>query len=838
MHRSLQRQPLRSAIITFFLVIGGVSAPLQAQQGYDFINWESPHVYPIDITPDMSRLLAVNTADHRLEVYDVASGLPEHEISIPVGLDPVTVRARTATEAWVVNHVSDSISVVDLSNGLVIRTLQTEDEPADVVFANGRAYVSCSQANSLMVFNLANLNAAPEIIPLHGEDPRALAVSPNENRVYVAFFESGNGSTIIRGGRPQNGSPYANALGVDSIQSPYNGQNPPPNSGNGFSPAQNPDNPPPPPVGMIVKKDNAGRWMDDNNGDWTNLVSGDNAGLSARVPGWDLPDNDIAIINTNNRQLVGYQSGLMNMVTGIDFNATTGRLAAVGTEAHNEIRYEPNLRSHFVTMRYTDLVPEQNQPRRVTDLNSHLNPNIETLALAQRANSIGDPRSITWGPRGNFGWVTGMGSNNIMLVDSAGQRRNTPVEVGQGPTGLVFNEDPELGYVFYVLNRFDATISVMQGRNTLRTEPFFDPTPEYIVEGRPLLYDTHEGSGLGQASCASCHVDARADRLAWDLGDPSADLSELNGQLFHPMKGPLRTTSLIGIVGSPSLHFRGDKRDLSEFAGTFEALQGLDNPASATDMDRLEAFLGGIHTPPNPYRNLDNSMPNALAIPGSDLRVGNPNVNNNCANCHGGPNARDGVYRNNSGNMPGGAFSDFQPAIAPSLVSMHEIFGLDYDDPDGSTAGFGFIPDGSNDLEAGNTLLNNNSVAFMMAFNGDREFDTHAAVGTQVTFNGQQTNAEEQLLDELIALADQGAIGLIAHGTTSQAGGVRRGWVYRPASGRFQASAARVRLRTLARLRNLSNNNGFVWTFTAVPAGSETRMGIDRNGNGIFDEDE
>ncbi|MCH7799888.1 MAG: hypothetical protein IID28_15830, partial [Planctomycetes bacterium] len=77
-----------------------------------FVNWESPHVSPIDLTPDGSLLLAVNTADNRLEVFTVSgSGLASLG-SVPVGLDPVSVRARTDTEAWVVNHVSDTVSIV------------------------------------------------------------------------------------------------------------------------------------------------------------------------------------------------------------------------------------------------------------------------------------------------------------------------------------------------------------------------------------------------------------------------------------------------------------------------------------------------------------------------------------------------------------------------------------------------------------------------------------------------------------------------------------------------------------------------------------------------------
>ena len=75
--------------------------------GQSFVNWESPHVNPIDITPDGDRLLVVNTADNRLEVFTITGDTIAAVGSISVGLDPVSVRARTNDEAWVVNHISD-----------------------------------------------------------------------------------------------------------------------------------------------------------------------------------------------------------------------------------------------------------------------------------------------------------------------------------------------------------------------------------------------------------------------------------------------------------------------------------------------------------------------------------------------------------------------------------------------------------------------------------------------------------------------------------------------------------------------------------------------------------
>ena len=67
-----------------------------AGQG-SFVNWESPPVHPVDMTPDGTRLLVVNTADDRLEVFTLGGSLPVHTASIPVGLDPVTRSRPHAT---------------------------------------------------------------------------------------------------------------------------------------------------------------------------------------------------------------------------------------------------------------------------------------------------------------------------------------------------------------------------------------------------------------------------------------------------------------------------------------------------------------------------------------------------------------------------------------------------------------------------------------------------------------------------------------------------------------------------------------------------------------------
>jgi DNA-binding beta-propeller fold protein YncE len=134
------------------------------------LNFESAPVHPVALSPNGQFLAVCNLPAGRLDLLDVGSGSPNISgptNSIPVGVDPVSVRFRTATEVWVVNHISDSISVVDLSAGInrarVKATIDTLDTPSDVVFAGqpGRAFVSCARPNRIQVFEPSPANSSP-----------------------------------------------------------------------------------------------------------------------------------------------------------------------------------------------------------------------------------------------------------------------------------------------------------------------------------------------------------------------------------------------------------------------------------------------------------------------------------------------------------------------------------------------------------------------------------------------------------------------------------------------------------------------------------------------------
>src|SRR6187549_47930 len=88
-----------------------------AKASSSYTLFESGQVRPLAMSPDKRHLFAVNTPDNRLEIFRIRERGLVRIASIPVGLEPVAVAARTDREVWVVNHLSDSVSIVKLDEG-------------------------------------------------------------------------------------------------------------------------------------------------------------------------------------------------------------------------------------------------------------------------------------------------------------------------------------------------------------------------------------------------------------------------------------------------------------------------------------------------------------------------------------------------------------------------------------------------------------------------------------------------------------------------------------------------------------------------------------------------
>jgi hypothetical protein len=851
----LQRHRVKLKLRWWLVPLAVITMIAQAPQNYlrnnSFVNWESAQVHPLDMTPDGTKLLAVNTANASLEVFNISdpNSAPTLLKSIPVGVDPVSVRARTNTEAWVVNVISDSVSVVDLTHGVVTKTLQADDEPADVIFAgagNSFAFVSCAQAKTLLEFSATSPSTPLSRIPINGEQPRALAVSSNGRYVYLAIFESGNGTTIVPGGVSNGEEPSI----VDDPRGPYAGANPPPNSGKNFSPAINPSGGTPPPVSLIVKRtviNGATKWIDDNNGDWSPFITGSfaaNGTANAHAPGWNLPDRDVAIVDTQNNNSVSYQSGLGNILMALAVNPASGVVSVVGTDATNQIRFEPNLQSTFVRVQMAQFTPGGSST--IKDLNPHLTYQLRSIPMTQRLLSIGDPRGIVWNAAGTLAYVTGMGSNNVIVTNPSGARIGL-VNVGQGPTGIVLQESDGRAFV---LNKFDATISAFNLSTLSQTSVtplLYDPTTPEIKAGRPLLYNTQQTSGLGQASCASCHVDARWDRLAWDLGDPqNTPVTNTQGITFAPMKGPLLTMTLVDSMQAPFFHWRGDRPSLNNFEDAFQTLMGADSPISDAQTTLLEHFLSEVSLVPNPYRNLDDSFSTVVSMPGPNNGVyvngnavlGAQEFEANCRSCHVGQTGRGAAFITT--NIPFGAGA----RNPPTWKNFYKRIGLWFTDPTASNSGFGTQQDGTFDSSQ-NQTRDANMYAFMMSFNGGFPYEpaglnatnwsnfTSASVGKQVTLTPSNPTDTTGLLAQLETLAANGQVGLIAKGTLP--GNPTRGYFF---LGNDHWQSDKIAEVDTTETIMTAIADGWDFTFTSVPAESAVRMGIDMDGDGILDGDD
>jgi hypothetical protein len=177
------------------------------------------------MSPDGTRLFAVNTPNGQLEIYEIGGDELSLVDSVPVGLEPVALATRSDGEVWVVNHLSDSISIVDVAADppRVVRTLLVGDEPRDIVFAGSegsRAFIATAHRGQnspypqgeydiegtgradVWVFDATALGTSLggdplTIITLFGDRPRALAATPDGSTVFAAVFRSGNRTMTV-----------------------------------------------------------------------------------------------------------------------------------------------------------------------------------------------------------------------------------------------------------------------------------------------------------------------------------------------------------------------------------------------------------------------------------------------------------------------------------------------------------------------------------------------------------------------------------------------------------------------------------------------------------------
>jgi DNA-binding beta-propeller fold protein YncE len=862
------------------------------------------------LSSDGKLLFAVNTPDNRLEVFKVTKHGLKPVASVTVGLEPVAVAVRNDHEVWVVNHLSDSVSIVDVSDEgnrtFVRRTVLVGDEPRDIVFAGehrGRAFITTAHRGQntrrdpqlttpgvgradVWVFDAANLGNTLEgepltVLTLFTDTPRALAVTPDGRSVYAAGFHTGNRTTMlledyVPDGFGPNGvlGPRTNFQGVNA-----------------------------PEVGLIVKYDGQ-HWVDIAGRQWDPFVK------------FNLPDKDVFMIDamaTPPQEVSSYQ-GVGTILYNMVVNPVSGNVYVSNTEANNVERFDgpgtfagASLKGRLHLNRISVLSPGGNVAAR--HLNKHIDythccdpvPNVES----ERSLSIPNEMAIT--RDGKTLYVAALGSAKVGVYKTAELENDTfvPSTANQieipsgGPSGLLLDERNERLYVF---SRFENAISVIstKTRTEVSRAKLWSPEPEKFARGRRFLYDARTTSSHGDQACASCHVFGDFDSLAWDLGNPDEVVSHNPGPFrgplsptgvpldgagqpfnpdFHPMKGPLTTQSLRGMANNGPMHWRGDRTAgndepnvppnsgvfnergaFKQFQKAFTGLMRRDSPIPDADMEAFTDFMLEVMYPPNPIRNLDNSLTpdqEAGRVFFTTRRAANVGP---CTGCH--------TLDPEQGFFGADGFSAFQrkPMMfkVAHLRNAYQKLGMFGFSPlarivagsglsgfqGDQVRGYGFTREGGFDTVARSI----GTVGFTTQFNaggftldaaGDAErrqveafvhaFPSNLApiVGQQVTLtaaNAGLVAARVALLEER---ADAGDCDLVVK---TQRGEHERGFLY--SGGVYVTDHAGAEAFTSARLRELATKHHRFVTFTCAPPGSGVRMGIDHDEDGVLDGDE
>jgi DNA-binding beta-propeller fold protein YncE/mono/diheme cytochrome c family protein len=902
------------------LVLGaGLAAPTLA----NFVAFETGHVRPLALSPDGSRLFALNTPGGRLEIFAVSGGGLVHEASLPVGLEPIAVAARSDAEVWVVNHLSDSISIVDVGADppRVVRTLLVGDEPRDLVFAGPvagggfrRAFVTTARRGQNLPASLTpdltisgtpralvwvfdatdlgeSLGGTPEtILELFGDTPRALAPTPDGSTVYAAVFHSGNQTTSVAEGVVCDGGAAAAPCNLADLRTLPGGLPGGYVPGGLPAPNRNVEDVLGPETGLIVKRNPvSGLWEDSLGRNWTNAVR------------FDLPDLDVFRIDALANPPVETQAfaGVGTVLFDMLVNPLTGKLYVTNTEARNEVRFEgPGLSASTVRGRLHEA--------RITVIDGvdvlprHLNRHIAALPLGYRTfpmpagvkeDSLATPLGMAIASDGTL-YVAAFGSSKVgrfvaaeLENDSFAPDSADHIELsGGGPSGLALDETNARLYVF---TRFDNAVKVIDTATgaEIAQHPLHNPEPAHVILGRPFLYDARLTSSNGEASCSSCHVFGDFDSLAWDLGNPDDVVMPTFNPLsvigylqpFHPLKGPMTTQTLRGMANNGPMHWRGDRSGATAaepalaleeqlafeaFNVAFDGLLGRDEgPLPAEEMTAFAKFVLEVALPPNPIRSLDNSLTSLqqegrrvfLTEPGTDIL-------STCEGCHALDPAQ-GFFGSDGRTTFEMEPQEFKVAHLRNAYQKVGMFGMPaqpfinvpaahFAHQGDQVRGFGFLHDGSvatllDFLNATVFIIDDAARTALEQFVLAFDSDFAPVVGQQVTLSASNAVQVGPRIDLLVARAGapSARVGdrfatecdLVAKGVVD---GEERGFFFAVGLDRFQADRFAEPARSEAALRALAQTSGQEITYTCVPPGSGTRIGLDRDGDGALDRDE
>ncbi|MCP3983273.1 MAG: hypothetical protein GY723_02735, partial [bacterium] len=497
----------------------GAGRPRPSHEAYGHQTYVSPQSNPIAFSEcaSSSWVFAASTTSNRIDV--IRADTVSWSDQVAVGMDPVGLAVKpTETcggrELWVSNHISDSVSVVDIDPSSasflqVVETIQDVDadgvsqfdEPVGIAFSlnSDKAYVALSSRNDVAVIN-TNTYGITGRLHITNQDPRALTVrrlGPNQGDpelLYVASFESGNQTQLslcnsIIPGSSLCTTDFATLGAILLAQGP---------------------NLPGVPHNIVVDT--------------------------------DVPDRDVFVFNTATDALVsgGEVEHVGTLLYGIAVDSA-GNAFVTQTEARNA--------DNGLTA-----PPPEGASEELDDLDNRIFLNqigtvsctaggcgssglieLEPLPPSHptAGSQLATPYGIAVSDDDSTLVVTAAGSSRVFTVSTTTGLVLDIADLGSGasefqqiPRGLVLQSNSSTGApeTAYVLNTLENTVSVVDVSNPSaisvsgsKISIGADPTPSAVRRGRIALNNAN-GSSTGTFSCGSCHPDGNTDQLLWNLG--------------------------------------------------------------------------------------------------------------------------------------------------------------------------------------------------------------------------------------------------------------------------------------------------------------------------------
>lgn len=556
----------------------------------EYVGFESLAVRPVALSNDGKTVFVTNTPNHSLDIFRLDSDDKLVFVqSIKVGLEPVAVAVKDDSEVWVINHISDSASIVKLTNdgAYVARTLLLGDEPRDIVFAQNKAFITTAHRGQhrshaslqnvpgagdaelyesgadradVWVFEADNLGTElggkpVKIVTMFGDTPRPLAVANDGKTVYAAILNSGNQTSAVHEsvmcyGFEDDDYGKHPCQTLDKITMP-GGLADGWLAGGRPAPGVNKDGVPQPWTSTIVRYDNdSGQWRDAKGRNFTNGIR------------FTLPDLDVFAIDVATLNLTESFAHVGTTLFSMAVHPQTGALYVANTDANNATRFEgagdfggSTVQGHIAKSQLTRIDVTTRSVRKM-HLNRHIDYDVLKASDAVKQHSVANPNQLIFSADGSLVYVAAMGSDKIAVYsseafenaanwDGQGSEFNPitaasrHIEVPGGPAGMALDSSANRLFVY---TRFDNALSLinLQNKQQVQRLTMYSPEPDNMIAGRAMLYDAKRSSSNGEASCASCHIGGDTDHLSWNLGNPDS------GNGANPQPFPTSNLSRLG----------------------------------------------------------------------------------------------------------------------------------------------------------------------------------------------------------------------------------------------------------------------------------------------------